>query len=137
MAAPQSGDVPFSGTVASNCTVIISSDGTLAANTNATVLGSTVSGGNPGIAQVVTNDETFSLSVADPTDFSGPSGWNGTPIFTTEFDLTGATSGSGSSASAAALAAGATDVSVDLTATLASGVFASGDYSATVVLTCE
>jgi type 1 fimbria pilin len=137
-AAPRSGDIPFSGTVASNCTVIVGSDGVLAANTDATVLGSKVSGGSAGTARVITNDNTFKVSVADPIGFTTkPSGFSGLPTFLSEFDLTGATTASGSSAASVALSRGVTEVGVDLTATLsAPNVFDQGNYAATVILTC-
>lgn len=137
-AAPQSGSVPFSGTVASNCTVIVGSDGTLAANTDATVLSSKETLGAAGTARIITNDNSFSVSVANPADFAGPAGFTSTPSFLTEFSLGGVSTGSGNaSSSPVSLSRGQTTVDVDLTATLVSPeVFAQGDYSATVTLTC-
>jgi hypothetical protein len=131
-------DVPFSGTVNSTCTIVVNSDGVLAANATATVLGSNIAGGSAGLVTVTTNDASFDVSVADPINFAGPGGFTGSPTFLTEFALTGATAGSGNAASAPlALASGVTDVDVDLTATLAAGTFDAGGYTATVVLTCE
>ncbi len=133
-----SGAVPFSGTVNSSCTVIVGSNGTLAASTDGTVLGSKNGGGSAGTAQVFTNDGSFGVSVANPTGFdTKPGAFSGVPDFLAEFALSTGKSGNGNSPAPVKVPKGQTDVNVDLTATLTNAVFDKGDYKATVVLTCE
>lgn len=130
-------NVPFSGSVSSTCTIVVNSNGTIAPNATATVLGSKLAGGAAGQATITTNDASFNVSVANPTDFSGPAVFTGTPTFLSEYALSGATGGSGDHTAATSLALGVTNVDVDMTATLASGVYNTGSYSGTVVLTCS
>ncbi|MEM1378614.1 MAG: hypothetical protein AAGG69_14620 [Pseudomonadota bacterium] len=125
-------DVPFTATVASTCTVVVGSAGTLGANGDASVLSS--ANGTAASATVTANALNFTLSV------SAPGSWDASPTGTptTTFDASMTFGGSTYSTSdTPAVPATSTPVSVDMTATAASGSFPNGSYTANADLTCS
>lgn len=131
------GDIPFSGTVTDTCVISGITNGTLAPNAGYTVLGSKEAGGVAGGANILVTGGSFDVSLDAVTAFgAGSPATPSSPSFATEYDLSGVTTATDATA-ATTLNAGATAVSVDLTATLPSGTYSSGTYSATVVLRCE
>ncbi|MEL6817674.1 MAG: hypothetical protein AAFP80_03415 [Pseudomonadota bacterium] len=125
-------DVPFTATVASTCGIVVNTAGTLGPNGDASVLSS--ANGTAAAATVTANALNFTLSVG------APSGWvtspTGTP--TTSFDAAMTFGGTTYSTSdTPSVPATATPVSVDMSATAASGSFPNGSYSTNATLTCS
>ena len=131
--------IPFSGTVDPVCTILVDSPGTIAPNTDHTALSSQEAGGSPGVATIQTSNANFSVSTTAPTVFtSAPTGGDTDVTFATFYSASGATTLDNiAGSSASVLDQGTTTLSVDLTATKASGTFPDGNYAADVVVTCE
>ncbi|MEO0544704.1 MAG: hypothetical protein AAFY99_12895 [Pseudomonadota bacterium] len=125
-------DVPFTATVASTCSVVVDTAGTLGPNGDASVLSS--ANGSAAAATVTANALNFTLSVG------APSAWGTSPTGTpsTSFDAAMTFGGSTYSTSdTPAVPATSTPVSVDMSATAASGSFPNGNYAANATLTCS
>ncbi|MEO1702258.1 MAG: hypothetical protein AAFR71_09430 [Pseudomonadota bacterium] len=125
-------DVPFTATVASTCGIVVNTAGTLGANGDASVLSS--ANGSAAAATVTANALNFQLSVAAPT------AWGTSPASTpsTTFDASMTFGGTTYSTSdTPSVPATATPVSVDMSATAATGSYPNGSYSANAVLTCS
>lgn len=123
--------VIFNGTVDSTCTITGVNGGTLAANTTANELNSTL--GGAGSFSIAANASIFTLAVSDPT------GWDTSPTGTpaTTF-VASATLGTDTAFDSAPIAVpvGSTPGAVNLAATTA-GTFPNGSYTATVTITCS
>ncbi len=135
----QAADVPFSGNVSASCTLTVDSNGTLAANTAATVLGSAEAGGVRGQVTAAAVGTGFTLSVANPTGFTAnPTGGDTDVAFSSIYSATGATTVSDvAGGSGSALNSGTSVATIGMTATKSSGIFPPGAYSSVVVVTCS
>lgn len=132
------GTVPFSGSVTDTCVITVGSPGTIMPNTAYNVLSSKEAGGAAGTATILATGNAYSVSANAPTSWSVSPGSTPATTFAAEYDLSGANTASNVSGSTlTALSHGSTNVSIDLTATLASGTYESGSYATTVVLLCE
>lgn len=134
-----SGNIPFNGSVADTCVVTVGAPGTLGANTSFTTLGSQEAGGAAGTATLLTTGSGFSLSADAPTAFDSAPTDGGTGVtFSANYSATGSnTISETNGATPTGLTRGNTNVTINMAADRASGVFPSGTYAATVVLRCE
>ena len=68
----------------------------MTANSDFTVLDTEESGGNSGVAAIVSTGATFSVSVDEPTTFvTAPTGGNDNLSFDAKYDASGVTTASG------------------------------------------
>jgi hypothetical protein len=129
------GDVLFNGDVSNTCAITVGSAGTMTPNVGQTVLSSENAGGSAGTASIVTTSAAYQVSLNAPTGFNA-----GSPAapssFAAKYSTTGASTYTDQTG-ANPLATGTTAVNVHLAATKTTGSFATGTYSATVVLRCE
>jgi hypothetical protein len=129
------GDVIFNGDVSNTCAITVGSAGTMTPNVGQTQLSSENAGGAAGTAEIVATSAAYQISINNPTAFNA-----GSPAapssFAGKYSTTGATTLTDQTG-ANALATGTTNVNVHLTATKTAGSYATGTYSATVVLRCE
>jgi hypothetical protein len=129
------GDVLFNGDVSNTCAITVGSAGVMMPNVGQTQLSSENAGGSAGAASIVATSAAYQVSINAPTGFN-----TGSPVapsaFAAKYSATGA-SVYANQTGANPLATGTTNVSVHLAATKTTGSYATGTYSATVVLRCE
>lgn len=134
-------NIPFNGSVASSCIITVGSSGTLAANTDFTVLSSEETGGAAGTATILATGGGFSIRADAPASFSsGPTSANDNVTFAANYAVTGAnTIAKTDGGTATVLNRGASNVSINMSGTKngAGESFEAGTYAATVVLRCE
>ncbi len=132
-------DVPFAGTVASACALVIGSPGVFGVNGSANLLSSKIAGGLSGSVTATTTSSDFSVSVASPATFTlSPPGESGSASFVSTYQLSGATTaGETDESTSTSLNTGITVVGVDLEATRNTGNYTAGIYEAAVTVTCE
>ena len=141
-AAPSVGladDVPFSGTIASSCSLGVPTSGVFGSEQSNKVLNSAAAGGTSGSITAVTTGAGYSVTIDGPTDFSSTVGTVGDT--TAEFATTvTADAGIGSIVEGVAqlLGIGTTTMTIDLkaTSTNADQTFPAGVYNAIVTVTC-
>jgi len=129
----------FSTSIQSTCAIAVTREGTLVPRRNARVLNSNGAGGQNGLATVTTNADIFQLHVDQPTGFDVKPAADTTPEqdFRARIRSAGATTFNWTRNSQN-LNAGNNNVRVQFRARKAPGVtFATGLYSATVVIRCE
>ncbi len=121
------------------CEIIVQQMGVMAANVGATKLSSQGYGGEPGRADVTTNNGSFYASVDRPNGFSlAPNGGNSDVVFTTTISGRGKTNfGDAPGDSRIKLKNGLTKVEINLEAAKQSGPFPAGRYRAELTLRCE
>lgn len=138
-AAAQPANVQFSGSVTDSCTVTADSAGTISIDGTGAVLASTEAGGAQGQATVIATSATYQVELTAPTAFdSFPTGGDTNVTFASSYDAAGATTASGVAAGTpTGLASGVTTVAVDVSATKSTGIFPSGAYQLTSVVTCS
>lgn len=131
-------DVPFSGSVASTCTMVVTRDGRLYLRNNGQRLRSNTSNGNARV-NVFTNDSGFELSVDSPTSFDVEPTDDVASLETFRTEVRGRRDTVfGWTSGPAALNAGETRTRVRMIITKSgSDTFAAGNYSATATLRCE
>jgi hypothetical protein len=129
------GDVLFNGDVSNTCAITVKTAGVMTPNVGQTQLSSENGGGSAGTADIVTTSAAYQVSVNAPTAFN-----TGSPAAPSSFAAKYSTTGASVYANqtgANPLATGTTAVNVHLAATKTAGSYATGTYSATVVLRCE
>ncbi len=131
------GNVIFNGDVNNTCAITIVDAGILASNVGQTQLSSTSAGGQAGTATLAVTSAAYSVAVNAPTAFDTQPATAGTSTFAASYGTTGATVLAAGQTTLKPLAVGTTNVSVNMTATKASGSYPTGTYAATVVLRCE
>jgi len=141
--AISNGTVNFNGLIASACDVSNFVDGTIVANTGSTSLSSSSSGGSPATFTASTNATSYKLTYGTPV-LTGPSGTVSGATFTVTSSaagnrlLGGVISLINSVASILNLTLpGIYSVTVNATATLASGSFEAGSYTLSVPVACS
>ena len=131
------GDVQFDATVNNTCTIAVGPAGVLATNVGQTVLSSTNAGGQAGVADITATSAAYSVSVNAPTAFATAPAGGGTGVtFAANYASAGATT-IATTSSATALNTGVSNITVNMSATKATGSFPTGTYAAVVVLRCE
>lgn len=135
------GNVDFNGSVSSTCVITVGNQGTLAPSTDFTVLGSEETGGSPGTASILaTQGSTFNLTATAPGSFT-TTATTGNDNVTFEANYQATTGdtiiGQTDGATPTTLNQGTTNVLVNMSGTKSSGTFEAGDYTGTVILTCQ
>ena len=130
--------VTFSGMVTGTCVMNVTSVGSMMPDGSLTALSSTHAGGASGVVAVTTTVAGLDIEIVAPTGFDMAPAGIGTPSFDASFTGAGATTiASTAPGTAQTLGVGATVLTVDLTASLASGTFPSGNYAADVIVRCQ
>ena len=120
------------------CMVVVGNAGALAPAIGNVALSSKVAGGYSGTAQITTTNGSFSAALEAPVAFVSSPNLNGPVTFSGEFSGNGATNfATVVSPGNVRLKRGTTNISADLTATIQGSSFASGHYTAQLVLRCE
>lgn len=120
------------------CMVVVGNAGALAPAIGNVALSSKVAGGYSGTAQITTTNASFSAFLEAPVAFVSSPNLSGPVTFSGEFSGNGATNfATIMSPGSARLKRGTTNISADLTATIQGSSFASGHYTAQLVLRCE
>jgi len=136
---------PAQAAIIGTCTIVIGPSGTMVPNPAITALSSKLAGGSAARATVTMNSlvcivlgliDCYSVSAPPPASFAASPGGGGTGVaFTSTYRIDGGGEIAGSTATKRRN--GTYDVTVDLVATRAAGVFPAGDYRAEVTLRCE
>ena len=131
--------VTFSSTIAGICSLLIGTNGIIAANVDYTELSSENLTGVPGVVTAITTSGGYSLSALAPGAFTAaPVGGDTDVTFTSNYSGIGTTIiPETDGATPTPLNLGLTIVTVDLTATKSSGIFPAGNYTADVTVRCE
>ena len=130
------GNVIFNADVQNTCVIAVTDAGQMTANVGQTQLSSTNAGGSPGKATIVSTSSAYKVSLDTPTAFTTMPTGGAASSFAASYSTTGATTLTNQSVQNP-LATGTTNVTVNLSATKATGSFPTGLYAATVVLRCE
>jgi hypothetical protein len=132
------GSVQFNGVVLSNCTIVITTPGTLDLSADGLKLSSKEGLGIPGSATLLTTGAGYRVDVGTPTSFTlAPSGVNSGVGFATQYSATGVSAAVNVQGGiTTALGIGVTNLSVNLTASRPAG-FPAGIYAAQTTVTCE
>ncbi len=122
-----------------SCQIIVNQNGNMVQNVGATKLSSLINPGMPGLADVVTTNGSYYVSVDRPSGFAiSPSGGNDDVEFSTQFTGHGVTNFALTPGdSRVKLKRGLTNVELHLEAKKLRGSFKAGNYRATVILRCE
>ncbi|MEX0347314.1 MAG: hypothetical protein AB3N20_20500 [Rhizobiaceae bacterium] len=137
--------MPFSVNLADRqyCLInVLQTPGTIAPNAGLTQLSSKLPGGLPGMADVLTTNGSFDLSIDQPRTFSAmPAGGDTNTTFTgtmTGISFSGSGSGTfGETSAQTSLKRGLTTVMVHLVVDKTIGTFPPGNYTSVVTLRCE
>lgn len=130
--------VTFQGTIPESCSITILTNGTLAVSSEQDELSSEQIGGLPATASIVTNSSNSQVQMINPADFaSAPSGASANVSFGTNYILAGTTVAvEADGETQTTLNSGITTMTMNASATRASGALPTGDYTLTPTLRC-
>ena len=131
--------VTFSSTIAGICSLLIDTNGLMAANATYTELSSQELLGLPAAVTAVTTSGGYSVSALAPGAFtSAPAGGDADVTFAAVYSGLGTTIiPETDGATPTPLNLGLTVLTVNLAATKSSGTFPAGNYQADVIVRCE
>ncbi|MCA0277833.1 MAG: hypothetical protein LCH86_17705 [Proteobacteria bacterium] len=137
-ASAATGNITFNGTVAAVCTMVVNnSAGVMTVSPSLQSLSSKNAGGVAGVVTITTTGGV-SLSVGSATSITVPAHDTAATTWTSTYLATGTHTIAETSAATPITTPGVDTVTVHLTGTKGgTDVFASGNYSATVVVTCQ
>ena len=120
------------------CQIIVTRNGVLMQNVDATALASANAAGQAGAADVTTSNASFDLVAEAPSGFALKPAGNQDAVFTSSLSGRGATSFFDQPGNRRVrLKKGTTSIDVNLTAKKLNGSFAAGHYRADLTLRCE
>lgn len=132
-----SANVLFNANVDATCTLVVSSNGTMTADSSLQNISSKNAGGSAGSVSVSTTGGV-NISLLPVASFTVPVADVGAITWTPEYSLTGSHNTTLTSSTTALTTPGNSVASVHLTGTKAgANRFAGGNYQATVTITCE
>lgn len=132
-------DLSFTGLILDTCTIVVATDGVLAANPEANQLSSKNAGGVPGTATVVTNSDSSVVEVIAPVTWTQqPLNSGNDTAFSTSYSIPvgASTTGEVDGTVQTSLGFGPSELIINATADKGAGAYSGGQYELVATLRC-
>jgi|GEM_PF-1912874 len=132
-------DISFTGLILDSCTIVVATDGVLAANAETSQLSSKNAGGIPGTATIVTNSDASVVEVIAPVAWTQkPLNAGNDTTFTTSYSIPVGlvTSGEVDGTVQTGLGFGPSELVINATADKGAGAYSGGQYELVATLRC-